>query len=183
MTTFHRVLRWKSLTDGGLEHCQVDGADDSIRIRGVMVGAANGISFGLSYAMELDADWTFRTLSLERLDGAFVQLISDGRGTWMDGSGMTLGQLQDCVDIDISGTPLTDTLPIRRNRLQPNVPRSLYVAYVPLDTLLPRREAQIYTRLDATHVRYRSGDGSFEEVLETDEDGFVIDYPTLFTLA
>lgn len=183
MTMSHRVLRWKSLADGGLEHCQVDATADSVRVRSVMVGTANGITFGLSYAMELDADWTFRTLSLERLDGAFVQLISDGKGTWMDGSGMTLGQLQDCIDIDISGTPLTNTLPIRRNRLQPNVPRSLYVAYVPLDTLLPRREAQTYTRLDAAHVRYRSGDGSFEQVIEVDEEGFVVDYPTLFSRA
>lgn len=140
----------------------------------------NGLEFGLSYAMELERDYTFRSLSLERIDGAFLQLISDGKGNWVDGAGTPLGQLQGCIDIDISGTPFTNTLPIRRSGLQPNVPRSFYMAWVPLDTLLPIRDGQIYTRLDAGHVRYRAADGSFEQVLIIDEDGFVIDYPTLF---
>jgi hypothetical protein len=175
-----RVLRWRSLEDGGLEHCTIRELADSIRIASVVIGTANGLEYGLSYAMELERDFTFRSLSLERLDGAFLQLIADGKGTWMDGEGHALGQLQDCIDIDLSGTPFTNTLPIRRLQLTPNVPRSLYVAWVPLDTLLPQRTGQIYTRLDPTHVRFQNADRSFEQDIEVDDEGYVTDYPTLF---
>jgi hypothetical protein len=175
-----RVLRWRSLEDGGLEHCSVRELADSVRVASVLIGTMNGLEFGLSYAMELERDFTFRSLSLERLDGAFVQLVADGKGNWMDGEGRALGQLQDCLDVDISGTPFTNTLPVRRANLQPGVPRSVYVAYIPVDTLLPRREVQTYTRLDADHVNFRNADGSFEQVLEVDDEGFVTDYPTLF---
>jgi hypothetical protein len=46
-----RVLRWRSLEDGGLEHCSVRELADSVRVASVLIGTMNGLEFGLSYAM------------------------------------------------------------------------------------------------------------------------------------
>ena len=54
------------------------------------------------------------------------------------------------------------------------------MAWVPLDTLEPFVDEQVYTRLGPTSFRYQSGDGSFERVIETDAEGFVTRYPGLF---
>ena len=50
------------------------------------------------------------------------------------------------------------------------------MAWVPLDSLEPFRDRQIYTRLDSTHYRYQAADGSFEQVLTVDGDGFVVEH-------
>ena len=91
--------------------------------------------------------------------------------------------LEGCVDIDISGTPLTNSLPIRRVPFVTGAAQRFDMAFVPLDTLEPFRGAQIYTRLEATRFRYAAADGSFEQVLTVDDAGFVVDYPTLFARA
>ncbi len=40
--------------------------------------------------------------------------MSDGHGHWRKADGTALPQFDGCVDIDLAGTPFTNTLPIRR---------------------------------------------------------------------
>lgn len=173
-----RDLRWQPVDEIGLEHCNVRESGDRIRVRSALIGEREGVRFGLSYDIELSPDWTFRSLFIERTDGPTLDLAIEN-GIWMI-DGEPADQLAGCVDIDISGTPFTNTLPIRRAGLATGVPQRFKMAWVPLDTLEPFADAQIYTRLDDTRFRYQSGDGSFEQVLTVDADGFVLDYPTLF---
>ena len=42
-------------------------------------------------------------------------------------------------------------------------------------------DRQIYTRLDEHRFRYEAADGSFTAEIAIDEDGFVTEYPGLFT--
>ena len=60
------------------------------------------------------------------------------------------------------------------------MPQRFDMAWVPLDSLEPFVDGQIYTKLDDTHFRYEAADGSFAQVLTIDERGFVVDYPTLY---
>jgi len=173
-----QTLRWEPIEWFGLEHVTVREDEDGLRIRSVMIGAREGLEYGLTYDLELQPDWTFRSIFIERTDGATLDLAVEG-GEWLIDGGPAR-QLAGCIDIDISGSPLTNTLPIRRHRLEPGVPQQFRMAWIPLDTLEPFVDAQVYTRLDETHVRYASGDGSFTAVLEVDAQGFVLDYPTLF---
>jgi hypothetical protein len=46
-----------------------------------------------------------------------LELISDGRGKWTDASGNPLPALDGAIDMDLSVSPFTNTLPIRRLRL------------------------------------------------------------------
>lgn len=174
-----RDLRWQPLDGVGLEHCHVTETADGIAVRSSLVGEADGLPFGVFYEIALDPGWIFRSVVLRRHDGRVLRLTSNGEGDWkLDGR--RAPEFEGCVDIDISGTPLTNTLRIRRARFVTGTPQRFDMVYVPLDTLEPFRNGQIYTRLGDTHFRYEAGDGSFTQVLTIDTDGFVLDYPTLF---
>lgn len=175
-----RMLRWRPLGGVGLEHCRLLETPEAITVRSVVIGDHDGYAFGARYELRLDPDWTFRTLYLERVDGASVTLQSDGRGRWIDGENHHLVELDGCIDIDISATPLTNTLPIRRTRLVPGEPQPFTMAWLPLDTLTPFADGQIYTLLADGRYRYQAEDGSFEAELTVDQDKFVVYYPGLF---
>ena len=175
-------LRWQSLEGVGLEHCHVSETADGIAVRSSLVGEHEGFRFGAFYEIQLDPDWTFRSLVLRRHDGRVMRLVSNGEGDWkLDGR--RAPGLEGCVDVDLSGTPFTNTLPMRRRWFEIGTPQRFDMAWIPLDTLEPFRDGQIYTQLDATHFRYEAADGTFTQVLTVDEHRFVVDYPTLFRRA
>lgn len=172
-------LRWQALATAGLEHCHVSETADGVVVRSSLIGEHDGYAFGAFYEIQLEANWTFRALTLRRHDGRVLRLLSNGAGDWKL-NGQRAPALEGCVDIDISGSPLTNTLPIRRARFIADEPKPFDMAWIPLDTLEPFRDSQIYTKLDDTHYRYAAADGSFTQVLTVDEHGLVLDYPTLF---
>ena len=163
----------------GLEHLHLTETGDGILARSAVIGNFNGLDFGARYEVRLERDWTFRALLLERLDGVRLTLKRDSSGAWFR-DGVPSPALADCIDIDIAATPFTNTLPIRRARFEVGVPQHFQMAWIPLDTLDPFRDEQIYTTRDDAHFRYQSGDGSFEAELTLDADGLVVDYPGLF---
>lgn len=113
----------------------------------------------------------------------------DGRRLelWRDGDDWLLHDkvaehLAGCVDLDLSGSPFTNTLPIRRLNWPVGTSRTLRMAYVPFDTLVPVADGQIYTCLTPSSFRYQSEDGTFEQTLSVDADRLVTKYPTLFEM-
>lgn len=116
------------------------------------------------------------------VDGRGLRLLSDGEGRWRDEDGRPLPRFDGCIDIDLAGTPFTNTLPIRRLGLarQSGTAR-LTMLYVPFDTFEPVIDGQRYTCLVEDRLyRYEAEDRSFAADLPVDEDGLVTDYPSLF---
>jgi uncharacterized protein len=92
-----------------------------------------------------------------------------------------LPQLAGAIDIDISITPFTNTLPIRRLRLQTGQSQEILVAYVQLPGLAVTTDRQRYTcREPDRRYRYESLDGDFTREIEVDGHGLVVTYPGLF---
>jgi hypothetical protein len=182
--TLRRAVRWVPYEGIGLEQAHITERDDAVRIRSTVIGHKDGTDYAVHYDMTLDPDWTFRSVIFQRMDDVIKTLSSDGQGNWIDGSAAPLPELQGCIDIDISGTPFTNTLPIRRNRdWVTGEPRRFEMAWVPLDTLEPFRDGQIYTPLGDNRWRFQAADGSFEAEILVDADGLVVDYPGLFSRA
>jgi hypothetical protein len=50
---------------------------------------------------------------------AGVDLLSDGQGNWTTSDGQAVSELRGCIDVDISVSAFTNTLPIRRLGLAP----------------------------------------------------------------
>ena len=172
-----RTIRWRGLDPVTLEHCHVISTARDTRIRGTIIAPA----YGLFYRIKLDDSEVVRTVKLERSDGQVLELFSDGAGNWSDDRAEPLSALKGCVDIDIWPTPLTNSLPIWRASWIDDAPQRFAMAWIDADEMTVRRSEQVYTRLDASHFRFQSGD--FDRVLQIDADGLVVSYPGLFERA
>ncbi|RUT34643.1 transcriptional regulator [Arsenicitalea aurantiaca] len=177
----NRTIRWRPLASGGLEHLRLSDWGHVIKARGNLIGEDAGRQFALSYEINLTPDWTFETAVIQTDSGVMLILSRDRDGAWYQSS-TGLPELAGCVDIDLSGSPFTNTLPVRRiSDWVIGEPRRLEMAYIDLPDLGVRRDVQIYTRLSDTLFRYESGDGDFAAEIAFDPDGLVLDYPPLFT--
>lgn len=177
-----RTLRWRPLAGEGLEHLTVQPTETGILVRSVVIGERGGRPYGVTWQLLCDAGWRTRQLRLHETDGRTLALDSDGEGNWTGSDGEPLTHLAGCIDIDLAGTPFTNTLPIRRLDLSPqDGTAELRMVYVPFDSFETRVDAQRYTCLRPCQLyRYEAADRSFTADLPVDEDGFVTDYPTLF---
>ena len=183
--SLRRIVRWVPYEGAGLEHLHINDWGDTIRVRSVIIGHKDGTDYGIHYEMTLDPDWTFRSVIFQRTDGVMKVLQSDGKGNWHDGDGEPLPQLDGCIDIDISGTPFTNTLPIRRNRdWVIGEPRRFDMAWVPLDTLEPFQGwADLHPAWGRNAGAIRRPMAPSKPRFSVDDDGLVVDYPGLFRRA
>lgn len=180
MTGTKDQYRWRSIAWPGLELVQITRDENAIAAEGMLITEADGKPYGAQYRLVLAPDWTLVRVAVSRQNGARRELISDGKGNWTDGNGLALPELAGAIDIDLSGSPLTNTLPIRRTRLQADKPQCFTMAFIDLESLTVAPHTQIYTRIDDTHFAYESETTGFTAKLTVDKDGFVTEYPGLF---
>lgn len=139
------------------------------------------------YALILDKEW--RTLELrmmiEHVPGIMdaLHLMASGDGTWTDAGGRHQRHLDGCIDVDIQWSPLTNALPVRRLVLAAGQQHDISVAYITLPEPGERNVAQRYARIDQRRVRYESPTTDIHRELMLDDEGFVVEYPGLFTRA
>lgn len=178
-----REIFWAPVRWPGFEHCRVALERDATEAEGLVVGVREGKTFRARYAVSCDDAWRTRRLRVEVEGGAALELHGDGDGHWRSVKGDAVGALDGCLDVDISVTPFTNTLPVRRLGLAPHDPRDLRVVYVDVPALRVGVANQRYTcllrREDGTIHRYESG--TFSADLTCDADGLVIEYPRAFT--
>ena len=92
-------------------------------------------------------------------------------------------ELGGVLDCDLGFSPLTNAMPVLRDRLQDGgEAREIDVAWVSVPDLTVHRDHQIYEPLGAGRLRFRSPAEDFERVIELTSDGFVRDYPDIARL-
>lgn len=89
--------------------------------------------------------------------------------------------LTGAIDCDLGLCPVTNTLPIRRLRLQDHhvAARELMMAWIDMPSLQVTASRQIYASDNATQVTYTSTTRNTTYPLSLDEDGLVVRYPGL----
>lgn len=188
LNDFHRMKRqvmWSRSDAPGMEHLALIMRRDGVVADGMILGVENGDAFRLRYTVRCDPRWRVRRVEIDFVDGGLsLSLTADGEGRWFDGSGAAVPALDGCVDADITATPLTNTLPIRRLALEQGESAAIKVAYVTIPDLRVAPDEQRYTRLEADAAGGRYGfeqvGSGFTAVLQVDADGLVEDYPGLF---
>lgn len=181
-----RNVVWAPWTGVGLEHLKLVQNNEDILADGVVIGAEEDMPFRLRYEIRCDPGWRVRELKVLSLvdKGKEVRILADGEGQWTTATGDALRSLNGCIDADISATPFTNTLPIRRLMLDPGESVDLKVAYLAVSTLQAEVEPQRYTCLkrgrEGATYRFESLDGEFTADLPVDADGLVLDYPEMF---
>ena len=179
-------LVWQALEWPGLEHVVVCADAAGIRASGQLVVGPPVGPASVSYQLSCDAGWRVTELRISAASGTgrrTLTLSADHDGRWL-ADAEPRPDLDGCVDVDISLTPLTNTLPIRRLTWVRGVAHELDVVYVSAPDLKARRASQRYTLLSAGAAAnaavYRYESGSFKADLLVDAEGFVSDYPGLW---
>lgn len=181
MNTMERQVCWTRWDAPGLEHLRLTADDHGVLADGLIVGVGESGPFRAHYRVRCDAAWRVREVTVDPLDGrAPLTLRADGAGVWTDGTGAALPALAGCVDIDLSISPFTNTLPIRRLAFAAGEARVLTMAYIRAPELAVEPFRQRYTRLAADRYRYENVGDDFTAELALDADGLVLDYPGLF---
>ena len=176
------VARWRDWAGESLEHLVLREGPDTITAQSVVLGTADEGAFAARYEIVCDRSWRVREVQIELIgEERRIELASDGVGRWSDGSGAPMRELEGAIDIDISVTPFTNTLPIRRLSLQAGQSSEIVTVYVRLPELTLTTDPQRYTCLEPRRrYRYESLDSDFVREIEVDGHGFVVTYPGLF---
>lgn len=175
------AARWRLAGGLGLEHLNVRPEGDRIVADGMVIGARGGVPYGARYRIVCRVDWTTMSLDIDTTDNRGLHVVSDGNGHWSGSGGTRLPALDGCIDVDLAGSPFTNTLPLRRVGLSAEMgPVEFRMLYVPFATFEPAVDGQRYRCLKPSLYRYEAVDRTFTADLTVDEDGLVIDYPTLF---
>jgi hypothetical protein len=174
---------WQALKWPGLEHLRLFTSSSTIQVNSLMIAKVAGKPLRLAYRITCDNRWTVQHARIELLgENRYLELSSDGRGLWFDAHGRNINELDGCIDLDLSVTPFTNTLPIRRLGLKVGEKRAIRAAYVKAPELITRPAAQTYTCLavDETGATYRYESGAFKAEVRVDEVGFIVDYPGIW---
>jgi hypothetical protein len=106
--------------------------------------------------------------------GHTVHLTVGSSGEWHSPA-EELPELRECIDIDLAITPATNTLPIRRLKLEVGQSPDVSAVWLTFPDLTLEILSQRYTRLEADRL-YQSGSG-FSAELVVDDLGLVAFYP------
>lgn len=181
-----REVSWTPWDGTGMEHLRLTVDGEGVIADGLAVGVADDRAYRRAYRVRCDAEWRVREVRVSLLEPEprGLHLLADGAGHWTTGAGEPLPALDGCVDVDLSATPFTNTLPIRRLKWRPGTAAELAVAYIAVADLRVTVAHQRYTCLRELgpaggRFRYESLSTGFTVELEVDEDGLVLDYPGL----
>jgi hypothetical protein len=186
-----REVMWAPREGPGLEHLRLTLRDGMAGADGVIIGLNDDQAFRVHYEIQCDAAWCVREVRVVVLGAGAptLHLRADGRGHWTDDGGRAVPDLDGCIDVDLSATAFTNTLPIRRLGLRPGESADLSVVYIDVPALAVAPVRQRYGCLacgpDGGRYRYESlpyeilPEGFTDELL-VDAEGLVIDYPKLF---
>ena len=171
---------WQPDLGDGAEQFRFRATPGGYEARGEVVATLEGAPLDARYLVETDTRWRTRRVRVHVKQGGSLEILSDGAGHWRRADDAALPELDGCLDPDISMTPFTNTLAIRRLGLEIGEAAEIRVAYVLVPELSVRAAPQRYTRLADRLWRFEGLDIDFTADIAVDESGFVVDYPGLF---
>jgi uncharacterized protein len=174
------TILWQDVETGALDRCRMEAGRDGLRLSGIVLTPAHGTPLDVRYLVEAGPDGCTRRVELE-LDGGATRrvLLADGAGRWHWEGGSELTEVAGSLDVDLTVTAATNTLPIRRlGGLEAGQAADLQMAWVQFPGLEVLASPQRYQRLAADRWHFSTGD--FHAELLVDPDGLVLDYGGLF---
>lgn len=88
--------------------------------------------------------------------------------------------LRGCTDLDLSTTPSTNTLALKRLALPVGGSAEILAAWITFPDMEPHPVPQRYTRVGERHYLYEAPHNNFVGEFDVDESGFVTAYPASF---
>jgi uncharacterized protein len=177
-----RAVVWKSLLINGTDYCSLWHTPEGWLLKGTVTGAIDEQKPMLAtYEIHCDESWLTHRVEVERTIGSEIKTLSlnvQSRGVWRSAGG-ELPAVNGCDDVDLSITPATNTLVIRRLNLEVGSSASVIAAWVKFPELMVQPLSQRYTRLAKSTYRYESNTG-FSAEITVDDLGLVVSYPNVW---
>lgn len=177
-----RTVFWRRLDRPGAECFTLFSTDSGWRLRGTVLLQLEERPHRIEYTIDCARDWETRTVEVAVEaggDSRRLEIAADPERRWRPPD-RELEAVRGCVDVDLSFSPSTNTLPIRRLDLPVGGSRDVAAAWVLLPDLDVRPLPQRYSRLSENRYRYESRGGSFVAELEVDDLGLAKDYPGIW---
>ena len=175
-------ILWTGIKYHSLENCIITITDDGADIKSSIIGCYNSVIYKLDSQITTNYLWEtiFFTIKSQLNDIIkSTHFQSDGKGNWFI-NGKYIEKFNGCIDIDISLTPLTNTLPINRLNLSEKTNKQIQVLYVDILGQQTNPVHQKYTRISHNEYKYENVPNDFESIISVDEMGLVVKYPELF---
>jgi hypothetical protein len=170
------AVLWEA-SDGGSEVCVLERAGRGWRLRGTVLTHEAKQPIELRYAVTVDAAWATTDVEvLVAFAGGSPRELTELDMLWSGTEPQP--EYSECVDVDLSFTPATNTLPIRRLGLDVGDEAEIQVAWLVWPELDVSPVFQRYARLARDRYRYTQDD--FEAELTVDEHGLVLEYEGLW---
>jgi hypothetical protein len=178
-TPLTRSLLWTRRDQVSLEYFELRESPDDIRLAGTILTSHDGNPLRAVYTVHCNPDWATRSVRVTLDHGLesreLALLVDDRRRWWSDGK--ELPDVAGCVDVDISLSPSTNTLPIRRLSLARDDVSDVVAAWIRFPDLGVEPLPQRYVRTGDFFYRYSSAGGAFTADIEVDDLGLVVRYP------
>lgn len=174
-------MMWRRLDAPGHEWARLIGLRSGPVLRGTAVFIEDRIPGRLDFKIACNSKW--ETLSADVLGWVAerkVKLrIEKGPGDTWAINGHSAPQVKGCVDIDLSFSPSTNLLPIRRLDLEIGQEAEVRAAWLKF----PEMDLQLLVqrfRRESKHSYFYASDNGFSTRLEINAGGFVVNYPPLW---
>jgi len=169
---------WQWLQSTGLERFELVRAADDWIFRGTILTLTADTAAEAKY--EIVCDHSFRTksasISLVDSNGERRLKIEQQNGRWFE-NGRENQSVSGAIDIDLGWSPSTNTLPIKRLKLEIGQSSGEFVAaWVRFPELTLQPLSQEYLRLADRQYRYSSRGGAFVANLTVDDDDLIMEY-------
>jgi len=176
-----RTIVWQALSwPSTVVHTHT--LDNGIYGHGLAVGKTDtDIPFAIEYYLALTIDWDIKEVLIKSLlDERVIRLIHIGN-QWYNGEGQHLTEFDGVELVDISISPFTNTLPIKRLQFEGERPQRIDIIYFDENKFSLRQVQQIYSQVDEQTYLYQDISlPDFESEITVDEEGLVIDFPEVF---
>jgi hypothetical protein len=183
----NQTIIWRRLDEPGHEFAQLFFEDNVWRLTGTAIfafGRQERRPARLDYLVMCDADWQTRYARVSGWVGdetICIDISVDETRRWRL-NGVEVPAVDGCLDIDLSFSPSTNLLPIRRLRLNVGDEVAATAAWLRFPDFRLEPLAQSYRRISGAGYRYESGGGEFVAQLSVNEAGFVTGYPNLWVV-
>jgi len=176
------TITWRALGREGQDTCRLARADQGWLLMGHARFHSDDGFAALDYVIRCTEDWQTLDADIAGTHGDLdVRLHIDQRqGVWHVNDTPQTG-LEDATDIDLSFTPATNLMPLRRLAKQVKdtlTTRAAWLQY-PAATLTPLD--QTYKRTPTYGlITYKARQTDFSTTLEVNDAGFITNYPDLW---
>ncbi|MEL6315075.1 MAG: putative glycolipid-binding domain-containing protein [Pseudomonadota bacterium] len=170
------TVRWRALDREGHDTCRLSQTDDGWMLVGHAEFRDQLGQAELNYIVRCDQAWCTQSVDLAGRHGQHnvrAKILQDD-GTWWFGDREQTA-VSGARDIDLSFTPATNLMPLRRLTSDPMPVAAAWFQY-PCAKLVPLDQTYARSDMDGT-VSYHADQTGFAADLTVDRSGFVLLYP------